>query len=249
MVQIDILDDPTWDHKLHPPPATNPVFDSRLNQAYTSLRNSTFKENTHHALKALLQFGLTAEVATEKEAANSSVAFAHYIAASLLNYSTQQNTKPIHTFCVRLTPTDTIPIPSHSKLLLQHLSRKLHINIYLFSSRAQPTVFFSHQEACSIAFLHRADSYHGVSEFIVLAPSSHIMAADTPMTQTESTDAPSFNTTPAKFRETERSKKRGFEGTGRQSKEAARIHLRESWYVNVHVAHGLSSSWPRMIIA
>ncbi|KAK3825320.1 MAG: hypothetical protein J3Q66DRAFT_103561 [Benniella sp.] len=73
-----------------PLPATNPVFDNRLNQAYTSLRNSTFRENTHHAVKALLQFGLTAEVATEKEAANSSVAFAHHIAASLLNYSTRK---------------------------------------------------------------------------------------------------------------------------------------------------------------
>ncbi|KAK3810280.1 MAG: hypothetical protein J3Q66DRAFT_415768 [Benniella sp.] len=231
MVQIDILDDPTWDHKLPPLPATNPVFDNRLNQAYASLRNSTFKENTHHALKALLEFGLTAEVATEKEAANSSVALAHYIAASLLNYSTQKNTQPMHAFSIRLTPTETILIPSHSKLLLEHLSRKLHINIYLFSSRAQPILFFSHQDSCSIAFLHRADSYHSVSEFIVLAPSSHIMTADTPMTQTESTDAPSFNTTPARFRETERSNKRRFEGIERQSKDTARIHLRESWYV------------------
>ncbi|KAK3815231.1 MAG: hypothetical protein J3Q66DRAFT_370565 [Benniella sp.] len=125
-----------------------------------------------YTLKGLLQFGLTAEVATEKEAANSSVAFAHYIAASLLNYSTQKNTKPIHTFCVRLTPTETIPIPSHSKLLLQHLSHKMHFNINLFSSRAQPTVFFSHQEACSIAFftqsrfLSRCQRVHRSCPFI-----------------------------------------------------------------------------------
>ncbi|KAF9271926.1 hypothetical protein BGZ68_002894, partial [Mortierella alpina] len=107
---------------------------------------------------------------------------AHRIADTLLNFSTRKRAdkrtypspyKPL----LRLGPGITspnFPVPTGSRLLLWCLAQKLHINIFLFSTRSKPH-FFGYNGLggtnTSIGFLHHVDSFHGTSEYLVLGHS------------------------------------------------------------------------------
>jgi len=206
------------------------------------------RENLFLAQQTLAQYGLVVKqepTALSLETSSpstasmmSTVSIAHYIANTLLNFSLINNKPCSHSFKLTLGPAlppTFIQIPPRSRLLLRHLSRRLGIRIFLFSSRSKSRQYGEDTSKPSIGFLHHVDSFHGTGEYLVLAasrnqPSTH-MILDT-FQKFHST------TPPAVIRFGARRPTRGTKRTFDQVSEAeCQAYFKRAWYVAIiHVS-------------
>lgn len=123
MESISILDDQDWLSPSLPP--ANPEFRQRLALAFSHLSDRHYNENAPEALRDLLEFGLTVDFCSDSQAEHSSVALAHNIADTLLNYTAYRNCPPLrYSFRLQHGPFIT-SLYHHSRLLLLHLSQIL----------------------------------------------------------------------------------------------------------------------------
>ncbi|KAF9559817.1 hypothetical protein EC968_006474 [Mortierella alpina] len=156
--------------------------DERLSSAFQRPADVCHNENLKKTLAGMLRHGLVVHI--EENSLPSadpltSRTLAHQIAGTLLNSTIRgvhNDPKPYQSV-LRLGSNDatsTILVPSRSRFSFWCLSQKLHINIYLFSTRAKPHLFRyngSNGAVASIGFLHHVDSYHGTSQYLVLGAS------------------------------------------------------------------------------
>lgn len=160
-----------WQLYAPKPPPDDPVLLKRLTAA---LALPFGNENMTEALKSLRTLGFVLETPAENPSPCTNLA--HHIACTLLNFSIHHGTSSPFVFSLQLAQ-HSISIPLRSNLLFVHLSNILCINIFIFSSRAKPRAYTA-DSSSSIAFFHRVDSFHGTSEYCVIAPSSHIPGSD-----------------------------------------------------------------------
>lgn len=201
--QCRFTDDAQWIQGA-PQPVNDVVLDQRLQTAFADPLTWDAKENSRNALHALSQHGLVVQVLGPS---NSSLP--HYIANTLLNFGVINNAPCQHGFQLRVPNNNTpITIPARSHLLLYRLSALLNTNVYVFSSRAKPRRFVSPNATSSIGFYHRIDSYHQTSEYLVLAPSSHVQPVLTTVASSAAPSQPGTHASPpATFRTTRRVRK------------------------------------------
>ncbi|KAF9201042.1 hypothetical protein BGZ49_008726 [Haplosporangium sp. Z 27] len=197
MDSIEITPDKDWLAKAPKPPPRGPDAENRFLLAHTHPFASCANENATKALRNLLQFGLIAEP-------TGGSSLAHYIADTILNYALRKNALKEDTaspfkFQLKLdSGHQELAIPTRSRLMLLYLSQLLNVSIYMFSARSKSTCFKNSSATTSIAFFHRIDSFYGVSEYLVLAPSPHIpVVKDVPLPKnppvfTSSTSAATF---------------------------------------------------------
>ncbi|KAI8356533.1 hypothetical protein B0O80DRAFT_28243 [Mortierella sp. GBAus27b] len=171
---MEIIDDDDWIStardviKRHP--SNDPLtLTGRLLMASSDPQCIPDNEKERQTMRNLLDFGLVVEKADYQ---NSDVPLAQHIASSLLNSTTIR-----HNFCLHIgsDPRSQMIIPSRSLLLLRHISYTLNINIFLFSTRASTIVFKPETATTSIGLLHRICSVNGVSEYLVVVASRHIV--------------------------------------------------------------------------
>jgi hypothetical protein len=177
MERLTITDETAWQEGAPGRPPDDPMLLTRLLAAVASPRASPSKESITEALKGLLSLGFVVEI--QQETPSPPTALAHYIAQTLLNFAVHHGTPSPFEFSLHLEQC-SINIPTRSTLLLLHLSNILSINIFVFSSRATPKAFTYAGSTSCIALFHRVDSYHGTSEYCVIAPSIHIPNPDPP---------------------------------------------------------------------
>ncbi|KAF9181522.1 hypothetical protein BGZ49_004837, partial [Haplosporangium sp. Z 27] len=155
-------------------PSNHKLLEDRLQRAFTQLQSPPFNENMLQALKALARFGLVIERAALAE---SSVPLACYLVEKLFNFSYSQGIPCKHNFSLNLVSAESfassIEIPARSRILFLFLSRKLKINIFLFSSRAKARCFRVEDAKYSIGVFHNIDSYRSISEYLVIAASRY----------------------------------------------------------------------------
>ncbi|KAF9081446.1 hypothetical protein BGX27_004919, partial [Mortierella sp. AM989] len=148
----------------------NPELDQRLKAAFEHLSRPCANENIKVALKNLIRFGLVVELPSPSTSPPTS-SLAVNIAQTLLE------DKPCeYKFGLKLDPSPSIEaadIPHRSRLLFWYLSQRLHINIFLFSTRSKAHKFVAEGARSSIGFIHNIDSYLGTSEFLALTTSRH----------------------------------------------------------------------------
>ncbi|KAI8363173.1 hypothetical protein B0O80DRAFT_492326 [Mortierella sp. GBAus27b] len=101
------------------------------------------------------------------------LALSRFIASSLLNFSILCGGKQAcpYTFVINPGQGSTVKIPPRSNLLLHFIAHKLHVNIFIFSTRSNPISITPQYATHSVAFLHRVDSITTASEFMVLRAS------------------------------------------------------------------------------
>jgi hypothetical protein len=146
----------------------------RLLAAYKhSKKTPLSNEHTSKALTILGRFGLVVERAESLE--ESSVPLTKYIADTLLNFALINKEPCNHRFCLKVSSDKALQLPARSHLLLLFLAEKLEVSIYLFSSRSKSLLFTpcdATKSKQSIGLFYNVDSYHGIGEFLVLAPST-----------------------------------------------------------------------------
>jgi hypothetical protein len=167
-----IKDEQGWRLDAPEPPPDDPVLLKRLT---TALALPFANENVTEALKSLRSHGFVLETLTENPPPCTNLA--HHIACTLLNFGIHHGAPSPYQFSLQLAQ-HSIHIPLRSNLLFAHLSNILCINIFVFSSRAKPRAYTHAKSSSSITFFHRVDSFHGTSEYCVIAPSNHIPGSD-----------------------------------------------------------------------
>ena len=205
--------------------ASNPnaaVVRARLEQAYSC--QELHQERVHQALSSLRNKGLIVSV----DKTHSPLAAS--IASDLLN-SKDIRTPPIFTIDILSPSRDivSIPVPSRSPLLISFLAQTLAVNIYLFSSRSLPVLFKHDDAAPSLGLFHHIDPILGVSDYLVLTPSSQI-TADPPSASSLSATPFVSNQTCATFRAHARRANRNGNRKGDElSEEDVVLAFKKSW--------------------
>ncbi|KAF9572840.1 hypothetical protein EC968_009405 [Mortierella alpina] len=156
----------------------------RLRAACDQPLSVAHNESPHITFLRLLEHGLVADC--------SSSGIAQYIARTILNWSINHEKPSPFDFRLELGPEQSIAIPSRSRLMIWHLVRSLKITIVLLSTRRKSHVFAVERPHATIGFLHRVDSYHGTSEFLVLmktrTPPVSRISVDPPLALTYGVD-------------------------------------------------------------
>ncbi|KAF9574644.1 hypothetical protein EC968_005874 [Mortierella alpina] len=169
------LNDAQWMHAV--PAFTNDEeLARRLRAACDQPLSVAHNESPRITFQRLLEHGLVPDC--------SSSGIAQYIARTILNWSINLEKPSPFDFRLELGPEQSIVIPSRSRLMIWHIARSLKITIVLLSTRKKSHVFAVERPHATIGFLHRVDSYHGTSEFLVLTKTR------TPPVSRISVDAP-----------------------------------------------------------
>ncbi|KAF9985323.1 hypothetical protein BGZ65_011219 [Modicella reniformis] len=82
----------------------------------------------------------------------------------------------MHKFSLQLDPSpsaEIVDVHARSRLVLWYISKRLGITIYLFSSRSKARLFKAEGSNTSVGLFHHVDSFHGISEYLVLTTSRH----------------------------------------------------------------------------
>lgn len=156
-----VLDDPVWMSSVPACYTKDEDLAARLLAICHQPSCIAHNENQRKTLQGLLDHGVVVDCESQ--------GLARYIADTLLNYNIKaQAPSPPAQFRLVLGSGEDIAIDPRSRLVLWHLSRRLKVTIVLVSTRARPHVFAPEYSHAVIGFLHRIDSYHGTSEFLVL---------------------------------------------------------------------------------
>jgi hypothetical protein len=162
---LRFIDNLEWASKA-PPRLVDESLSTMINAAFRHPSTTPATEDTTKSLAALARFGLVVEVLKNNDWMQSAVALAHYVLSSVLDSPKPPN------FSIEHDGTQ-VQIPSHSQLIFYRIAFLLNVNIFVFSSCRKPLAFQTPTASCDIAFFHQTDTYHYISEFHVLAPSSH----------------------------------------------------------------------------
>src|SRR5207237_3049326 len=79
-----------------------------------------------------------------------------------------------------------------NKLLFLHLSQKLQINIFLFSSRSKSLSYTNTTSKYSIGIFHNIDSFTSTSEYLIIALSEHNLITQKIHLETKSSISPIY---------------------------------------------------------
>ncbi|KAF9944289.1 hypothetical protein BGZ70_004820, partial [Mortierella alpina] len=147
------------------PPDT--TLDHRARAAFDHPTTRDQQEHSRRALNNLARFGLVEDSESSPAA---------YIVKTLLTP---------HAPPLRLQYGDKldIPIPYRSLLYLQHLSHTLPCNIFLFSSRSNPTAYTHEGATTTFALFHDIDSYTNKSRYLPLTAAKGMAPGVRPVPQ------------------------------------------------------------------
>jgi hypothetical protein len=168
---LDIISgDPRWIERAEELPQPPDVeFFERLCLFHDDPSSSGCNENSTRAIENLRRAGIVPFKDTQD---NPPPSLARFIADSLLNYSLRNNGQPCpYSFHLKPRTGSIVKLPPRSTLVLHYIAYRLNINVFIFSSRANPVRITPPGAKHAVGFLHKIDSFTTASEFLVLGSS------------------------------------------------------------------------------
>ncbi|CAO3563764.1 unnamed protein product [Mortierella alpina] len=169
-LRLEVHTDPGWLTDLRACSfATDPVLVARADSAFTAPGPLVSHEDTHGALKVLLNYGLVATTVSKPLPTPPSLA--QEIVAHVLNGPSSNGNMTATITRGSLTSTFVVP---RRLFMLRELAFALSVDIYVFSARTKARLFNSATPtAGTVAIFHAVDSFLGTSEYLVLVPAVH----------------------------------------------------------------------------